>query len=128
MPVFGRGPKGVPVLRYKDEPPTPIHKNACRPRLLEEIYLVDPIVIVGLGGPACEALLGHSITITRDRGETSQIAIPGASYRPVLTEKRQQWLRKNSEGEWHAPVAVSYTHLDVYKRQSRARACSPCCF
>jgi uracil-DNA glycosylase len=88
---------------YKDEPPLPMQKAACRPRLLEEIYIVDPIVIVGLGGPACEALLGHSITITRDRGETSQIAIPGASYRPVLTEKKQQWLRKVG-GEDVAPT------------------------
>jgi uracil-DNA glycosylase len=107
-------PDGSPMMRmnyqkkqslpvYRDEPPTPPQKNACRPRLLEEIYLVDPIVIVGLGGPACEALLGHSITITRDRGETAQIAIPGASYRPVLTEKKQQWMRKVG-GEYQTPT------------------------
>jgi uracil-DNA glycosylase len=88
---------------FRDEPPTPPQKSACRPRLLEEIYLVDPIVIVGLGGPACEALLGRSITITRDHGEIAQIAIPGASYRPVLTEKKQQWLRKVGK-EWQNPV------------------------
>lgn len=93
--------QSLPV--YKDEPPLPMQKAACRPRLLEEIYMVDPIVIVGLGGPACEALLGHSITITRDRGETEHIAIPGASYRPVLTEKKQQWLRKVG-GEFVAPT------------------------
>jgi uracil-DNA glycosylase len=88
---------------FSDEPPTPPQKAACHPRLMEEIYLVDPVVIVGLGGPACEELLGRSITITRDRGETLQIAIPGASYRPNLTEKKQQWVRK-IDGEWQAPV------------------------
>jgi uracil-DNA glycosylase len=104
QPMFRKAyGSSVPQLLYKDEPPTPIQTAACRPRLLEEIYLVDPIVIVGLGGPASTALLGHSITITRDRGETSQIAIPGASYRPVLTEKKQQWLRK-IDGEWKAPT------------------------
>jgi DNA polymerase len=92
--------------RFKDEPPTPPQKAACRPRLLEEIYLVDPIVIVGLGGPACEALLGHSIAITRNRGETTQISIPGASYQPVLTDKKKQWLRKVG-GEYVAPVEQS---------------------
>lgn len=98
---FRKGGHFLPV--YKDEPPLPMQKAACRPRLLEEIYLVDPIIIVGLGGPACEALLGHSITITRDRGETSQISIPGASYRPVLTEKKQQWMRRVG-GEDIAPT------------------------
>jgi uracil-DNA glycosylase len=94
---------GISLPMYKDEPPTPPQKLACRPRLLEEIYIVDPIIIVGLGGPACEALLGHSVTITRDHGETARIAIPGASYRPVLTEKKQQWLRKVG-GVYQAPV------------------------
>jgi uracil-DNA glycosylase len=103
-PMFRKDRRtGLQALVYSDEPPTPPQKAACRPRLMEEIYLVDPIVIVGLGGPACEELLGHPITITRDRGETSQIAIPGAGYRPLVTEKKQQWARK-IDGEWQAPT------------------------
>jgi DNA polymerase len=87
-----------PELVYKDEPPTPPQYNACLPRLYEEIYLVDPTVIIGLGGKVSEALMGHSITITRDRGEPVQISIPGAGYRPVLTEKRKEWLHRTPEG------------------------------
>jgi DNA polymerase len=83
---------------YKDEPPTPPEYLACAPRLYEEIYLVDPIVIVGLGGKACEALLGKPITITRDRGDTHQISIPGASFTPNLTDKKQEWARKTKQG------------------------------
>lgn len=79
---------------FQDEPPTPPQYLSCMPRLQEEIYLVDPVVIVGLGGKACEALLGRSITITRDRGEPAQIGIAGASYSPVLTEKKQEWLHR----------------------------------
>jgi uracil-DNA glycosylase len=94
---------GKQTLVFKDVPPTPVQRAACRPRLMEEIYLVDPIVIVGLGGPACEELLGRSIAITREHGEVTRIAVPGASYRPVLTEKKQQWLRK-IDGEWKAPT------------------------
>ncbi len=104
MPILDYRTRETIGFKYKDVPPTPIAKNSCRPRLLEEIYLVDPLVIVGLGQPACEALLGHSISITRDRGEPAQIAIPGASYRPVLTDKKQQWLRKSAAGEWSSPV------------------------
>jgi uracil-DNA glycosylase len=99
---------GVPMLRtnrrtqvsefvYKDEPPTPPQYNACRQRLYEEIYLVDPVVIVGLGGKACEALMGRPVTITRDRGESTYISVPGRSYAPVLTEKQQQWLHRGKD-------------------------------
>lgn len=87
-----------PELVYKDELPTPPQYNACLPRLYEEIYLVDPSVIIGLGGKACEALMGQPVTITRDHGKPVQISIPGASYRPVLTEKKKEWLHRTPEG------------------------------
>lgn len=94
QPVFRKNWKTkVMEPAFKDEPPTPPQYLACLPRLHQEIYLVDPIVIVGLGGKACEALLGKSITITRDRGEASHISIPGASYKPSVT-KDQKWRRK----------------------------------
>lgn len=85
---------GQPELLFKDEPPTPPQYLACMPRLHEEIYLVDPTVIVGLGGKACEALMGHPVTITRDRGEPAHIEISGASFSPVLTEKKKEWLHR----------------------------------
>jgi DNA polymerase len=85
----------LPELAFKDEPPTPPQYNACLPRLCEEIYLVDPIVIVGLGGSVCEALTGGHVTITRQRGETVQIEIPGASFVPDLTERKEAWLRRD---------------------------------
>lgn len=106
--------EGQPIIRkdrrtkevtvaYKDTTPTPPQCAACAPRLYEEIYLVDPVVIVGLGNKACETLLGRPITITRDRGEAGHISIPGASYVPVLTEKKQEWRRK-IQGEWKTPI------------------------
>ena len=88
---------GTPEMIYKDEPPTPPQYMACMPRLHEEIYLVDPTVIVGLGGKACEALMGHPITITRDRGEPAHIEISGASFSPVLTEKKKEWLHRTGK-------------------------------
>jgi hypothetical protein len=90
-------------LVYKDEPPTPPQYNACLARLYEEIYLVDPTVIVGLGGKVVEALTRRPATITRDRGEPTQIEIPGASWRAKLTDKKQSWLRRSKEGTF-APV------------------------
>lgn len=104
QPVFRKNYKTkIMEPAYKDEPPTPPQYFACLPRLHEEIYLVDPIVIVGLGGKACEALRnGKSITITRDRGEAEHISVPGAGFRPSVT-KDQKWTRK-VKGEVITPV------------------------
>jgi DNA polymerase len=78
---------------YQDEPPLPMYIEKCLPRLYEEIYLVDPIVIVGLGATACEALLKKPITITREHGMAKHISIPGAVHRPALTPGGK-WARK----------------------------------
>lgn len=108
---------GQPEQAYRDEPPTPPQYNACMPRLQEEIYLVDPIVIVGLGNKACEALMGHPITITRDRGEPTQIEISGASFSPILTEKKQEWLHRMKDGTMKTlsePNTVRYYFMPTF--------------
>ena len=90
-------------IAWKDEPPPPYIVSACEPRLMEEIYLVDPVVIVSLGGGAASALTGAPITITTERGKERHISIPGAAHRAVLTEKRGAWRRK-LKGEWIQPT------------------------
>ena len=99
---------GLPIVRgngplYKDEPPLPAYVTACRPRLEEEIYLVDPVVIVTLGGEAASALAGRPVAITKERGEPFHASIDGASVVPSLTDKKKQWARK-VKGEVHMPV------------------------
>ena len=91
---------------WKDEPPSFLSVAACLPRLHEEIYLVDPIVIVSLGGEATQALTGRACTITTEHGQERHISVPGASYTAVLTEKKGAWLRK-VRGELVAPVEQS---------------------
>ena len=97
--------QGLPITRtnwktkaveqvFKDEPPLPAQCAACLPRLYEEIYLVDPFLIVGLGNKACEVLMKRSVTITMERGEATQIAIPGHGFHPVFTDKKHEWIRK----------------------------------
>lgn len=85
---------GVEEALLKDQPPTPKQAEACRPRLQEEIYLVDPIIIVSLGAEATKALTGRAVSILRDRGSTEKIGVPGAWYLPNLTEKKKLWVRK----------------------------------
>ena len=84
--------RGRPV--FKDEPPIPPYIEACQPRLHEEIYLVDPIVIVSLGGTAAKTLIGGNLSILNEAGKERHIEIPGATARAVLTETKKQWVRK----------------------------------
>lgn len=91
------------VPRVTDKVPPPEAVTACRPRLQEEIYLVDPVLIVTLGVPAAEALLARSVKITKERGEPTHVTIPGNRFVPELTEKGK-WARK-VKGEWRQPSA-----------------------
>lgn len=90
QPVFQER-RGVKIPKWKDVIPPKPSIDACMPRLQEEIYLVDPVLVVALGAPAAKALLGHTVTITIDRGEPQQFSIPGASRIPSLTAKKGVW-------------------------------------
>ncbi len=91
----------VPII--KDQAPLPAQMQACLPRLYEEIYLVDPILIVALGGPAIETLSGKPARVLAESGVLQTITIPGSGYNPNLTEKRKAWVRK-VRGAWIMPV------------------------
>jgi DNA polymerase len=49
--------------------PTPAEIDACRPWLKKEIELVRPLVLVGLGATASQALLGRGFRVTEERGK-----------------------------------------------------------
>jgi uracil-DNA glycosylase family 4 len=57
--------------------PVPKEIEACKARLLEQIYLVDPIVILTAGRIATEALVGRKVSITQMRGEMFDIEVTG---------------------------------------------------
>jgi uracil-DNA glycosylase family 4 len=79
--------------------PIPKEIEACRTRLFEQIYLVDPILIVTAGRIATEALLGKKVTITSARGEMFDIEIPGriqiVRYPVIAVLHPSYLLRKN---------------------------------
>lgn len=82
--------------------PIPKELEACRPRLLEQIYLIDPVLILTAGRIATEALVGRKISITQSRGELFDIEIPGKIHGeqklryPVLAILHPSYLlRKN---------------------------------
>lgn len=111
--------KGLPRLRrgapvWNQEPLKPSNVAACLPRVHEIIYRVDPVVILLLGNAVAEAFgVKHNLTAGH---AVVTVSIPGAGYTPVLTEKRQLWLRHKGE-EVSAPVArndVYYTAICTY--------------
>jgi DNA polymerase len=57
--------------------PLPEEINACRTRLLEQIYTVDPVLIIAAGRIAAEALLQKKVAITAARGQLFDIEFQG---------------------------------------------------
>lgn len=88
--------------------PTPQEVLACKPRLHEQIYIIDPVVILGVGRTAVEALLSKKVTITTMRGELFDVTIPGrlhspsypliATLHPSYLMRRNDFNQKNGEG------------------------------
>jgi uracil-DNA glycosylase len=96
--------RGRPAeITYKDVPPLPNQLAACTARIYEEIYIVDPVIIVALGVTTASFLLKRAISINKERGQTDFCMIPGATARPVLTDTKQVWVRK-VKGEYLAPI------------------------
>ena len=57
-----------PGKRRTHQTPEMRHITACRPWLVEELRIIDPVVTVCLGATAAKALLGPAIRVTKDRG------------------------------------------------------------
>lgn len=94
----------MPILQ--DEAPPPTAMNMCMSRLYEEIYLVDPVLIVALGGEAARALTRRPVKVNDKRGTTAEVHVPGAWTVPDLSNKGS-WGRKH-HGRMHYPQAQNY--------------------
>jgi uracil-DNA glycosylase len=103
LPRMIKRKRGHDEVMMQDQPPLPSQIEACSRRLHEEIYIVDPILIVSVGGTATEALFGKPIAITKEHGQPKECIIPGATLRPVLTDKKQIWGHK-IRGEYQMPT------------------------
>lgn len=80
--------------------PTPKEIEACRVRLHEQIYIVDPSLIICAGRIATEALLGKKVSITQSRGDLFDIEIPGRVYPikyPVMAVLHPSFLLRSND-------------------------------
>lgn len=82
--------------------PTTIERNACKDRLLETIYLVDPVVIIAAGKVALEVLMGKKVaSILAKRGEMFEANIPGKYSNivyPCIGILHPAFLMRNQDG------------------------------
>lgn len=133
LPRTRRGPGGHMVPAYRDNAPTGDQLNACKQRLHEEVYIVDPVVIVACGAVAVSAMVGKATTLASIRGEPMHVSVEGAGRAASITEKKHSWSRTlRGETSWPTiPSAVRYlmvpTHdpLFVYRQYSDKRTNSP---
>lgn len=79
--------------------PNPTEIAACRSRLLDQIYTIDPVFIIAAGKIAASALVGKNISITQQRGEIFDVEFPGRIFPvryPVMPVLHPAYLlRKN---------------------------------
>jgi len=83
------------------EKPKAEHWNACKERLLHEIRIIDPVIIVAMGGLAIKALIGGTQTsVVKARKQIHTIDVPGelvsymkpvvATYHPAGVQRKAQ--------------------------------------
>ncbi len=75
----------VPWRPPGNRTPSPAEIALCLPFLHRQIVLAAPDVIVTLGAPAAQTLLGQPVAITRARGKWREIEIEGRSFRLLPT-------------------------------------------
>lgn len=121
--------------RVQDRAPDKEEIQACRPRLRETIYIVDPYIILAMGEVAWKALVA-----TRDREKNNTIAqaqkklfrthIPGRTTTltyPVMATVSPLQMLTNPSAASHGPTATTaqaigraVKYLDFLQRQETA--------
>ncbi len=90
---------------------------ACRPWLDREIELVQPKVVVCLGATACQALLGRTFKVTKQRGE---LFPQPAGHVITATVHPSSILRARDPAAREAEMKAFTEDLRLVERQLRA--------
>ncbi|MEX1018045.1 MAG: uracil-DNA glycosylase [Litorilinea sp.] len=100
-----RDPKSGQIVQ---RPPRVEEVNACRQWLDAEIFWVRPVVLVAIGGPAAQTLLGREFQLSEQRGQWQ----PGpggiatlATYQPTYLKRLSEWDRPAAVQGWRDLVA-----------------------
>jgi uracil-DNA glycosylase len=101
----------------KTRPPNAAEKKASRPFFEREIEIIQPRVILCLGGTAAQALISKDFKITRERGEwrAGPMDIPTvATYHPSYLIRLQRGTPEQGQ------KALEEFHEDLTRAASRA--------
>ena len=106
--------------RPEMRPPKADEVAACEGWLEQELLWVKPSVLVAIGGPAAQTLLGKEFQLSEQRGQwfTGPHGIPTlATYQPTYLKRLSEWDRPAAVQGWRDLVA------DL--RAARERAATP---
>ena len=93
---------------HKIRPPRADEVTACQPWLQAEIRLVQPKVLVCIGGPAAKAIIGPSFKLSEQRGRwyQSKFGIQAmATLQPAYLMRLKEWDRAQALTSWRELVA-----------------------
>jgi len=93
----------------ENRPPSTEERAACKERLLDTIYIIDPFLIIALGKVPVQTLLGKTNVISKMRGKVFTMHLPGKHVEiryPVLAMYHPAFLLRNlnysdPEGVWY---------------------------
>jgi DNA polymerase len=95
---------GRPEMR----PPKAEEIAACDIWLEQELFWVKPVLLVAIGGPAAQTLLGKAFQLTEQRGQwlAGPQGIPTlATYQPTYLKRLSEWDRSAAVQGWRDLVA-----------------------
>jgi uracil-DNA glycosylase len=94
-------------IRIENRQPSKDERLACKPRLLELIYIIDPLLIVALGRVPYQVLFGRTPKMESLRGNIQTLRIQGRYTEiryPVMSVYHTAYLLrthdKREEGPW----------------------------
>lgn len=95
-PLMRKSYNGRLFIQYRDTEPELELIKTCAERVHEEIYAVDPKVILACGDTALTSVMGKSAKVFPIRGVPTEVEIHSPFKQPRLTEKKHVWGRKVS--------------------------------
>ena len=93
------------VVNYRppnNRKPEPSEINRYSVFLREHISIIDPKILILMGGTAMEALFGHTLKISKERGKWKELIVNQKTYLTILTFHPAYLLRQpeNKKYSW----------------------------
>lgn len=108
--------------RKQTRKPSPEEMLACRERIQNSIYTVDPLVVVTLGAPALQGLTGETSGIVSVAGEVYETSVPGwytnveypvyAMFHPAYLIRQTPPDPNEKKPDERHPIRRTYRHFE----------------